>query len=84
MWCLAGGGDGAEEAVRLVVCAGGEEQRARRPVVGRAVAELERPEAVDHECVVVGPELTVGDELPVLELVGVDLPVAEVADEQVA
>src|SRR5262249_45706510 len=77
--------DTSEDAVRPVARARGEVQRGRR--TGRAVvAEREPPQALDLDRPAAGePEGTV--RLPVsvgLPLVGVDLPVAEVADEKVA
>src|SRR5262249_52771481 len=77
--------DASEDAVRPVARARGEVQRGRR--TGKAaVAEREPPEAVDPDRPAAGePEGTV--RLPVsvgLPLVRVDLPVAEVADQQVA
>src|SRR5207248_5423951 len=79
------GRDLAEETVALAVRPGGEEQRARRPVVP-ALAELERPETVDRQRLAAcASELCAVLEVAVAELgVDVDLPVAEVADEQVA
>ena len=71
----------------LLVRAGGEEQRVGRPVVREAaLAELERPQAVDQDRLVIGtPERTDTLVAPVrLRLVGVDLAVAEVADEEIA
>src|SRR5436190_12901861 len=69
-----------EEPVRLVGGAGREEQRVRR--ADHAVAELQGPEAVDLE---LGAHLALerAEELAALRVEGVDLPVAEVADEQV-
>src|SRR5438067_5748227 len=77
--------DRAEEAVRLVVDPGGEEQ-GLRIAVRSGVAELERPEPVDRELAVRrGVERAAVLEVAVRHLlVSVDLPVAEVADEQVA
>src|SRR5438105_6439773 len=77
--------DRSEEAVSLVVDAGGEEQ-GLRVAVRAGVAELERPEPVDRELAVRRDV----ERAAVLEvavrhlLVCVDLPVAEVADQQVA
>src|SRR5205085_11968046 len=64
---------------------GSEEQRVRRPVRGCAVAELQRPEAVDRKGLPVRrPQLAAVDELAARQLlVRVDLSVAEVADEQI-
>src|SRR6266516_5722739 len=83
---LARGPDRPEEPVALVVGAGGEEERVGRPVVGRSLTELERPQAVDGEHLPFArPELTDELERPVqLRLERADLPVAEVPDEQVA
>src|SRR2546426_884631 len=73
-----------EEAVLLVIGARGEEKRIRRPVVGRALAEAERPEAGDSDrrpfsglkwAAVL--ELAVAFQAPGVE--GVNAPVAEVA-----
>src|SRR5207248_8283887 len=79
------GRDRAEEPVGLVVDAGGEEQGVR-VAVRAGVAELERPEPVDRELAVPrGVERAAMLEVAVPHLlVGVDLPIAEVADEQVA
>src|SRR2546428_3370486 len=78
--------DRAEEPVRLVVWTRREEQRAERSVGWAAVPELQRPQPVDRKLLSVrGPERA--DELPCPVgqfLVGVDVPVAKVADEQVA
>src|SRR5437867_69153 len=70
----------------LVIGAGGEEDRVRWPVVGGAVAELQRPEPVDHERPAVpGAELAgVGVGATGARLLGVDRAVAEFADQQVA
>src|SRR6058998_3628245 len=80
----SGRGDRAEEAVVLVVRAGGEEQRVHRTVRRRAVAELQRPQPVDRQRLPVGrAQLAAVLELPVRQLlVRVDLAVAEVPDEQ--
>src|SRR6476620_11330452 len=77
--------DRAEEPVGLVVDAGGEVQRVRI-AVRAGVAELECPEPVDRELpVLCGAERAAVLEAAVPHLrVGVDLPVAEVADQQVA
>src|SRR6185369_8835091 len=77
--------DRAEEPVGLVVDAGGEVQGVR-VAVRAGVAELECPEPVDRELpVLCGAERAAVLEAAVLHLlVGVDLPVTEVADEQVA
>src|SRR3954471_17840606 len=79
------GRDRAEQPVGLVVDAGGEVQGVR-VAVQAGVAELERPEPVDRELAVPrGVECAAVLELAVPQLpVGVDLPVAEVADQQVA
>src|SRR6266705_4254734 len=71
--------DRAEEAVRLVVDPGGEQQGGR--VAGDAVAEAERPQAVDldHAAILV-PEPP--EELARRRVVGVDAAVAEVAHQQ--
>src|SRR5256712_9115772 len=78
--------DRAEEPVLLVVWTRREEQRVERSVGWAAVSELQRPQPVDRELLSVrGPERA--DELPcpVRQLLErVDVPVAEVADEQVA
>src|SRR5256712_9008838 len=78
--------DRAEEPVRLVVWTRREEQRAERSVGWAAVSELQRPQPVDRELLPVrGPEHA--DQLPCPVgqfLVGADVPVAKVADEQVA
>src|SRR3954452_18512564 len=90
--CLGAGGgrgeelDRAEEPVGLVVRAGREEQRVHGAVVRGAVAELERPQAVDRD---LQPVLVADDALvvpaPVGELPeGLDDAVAEVPDQQVA
>src|SRR5439155_14665269 len=81
------GRDRPEQAVLLAVRAGGEEECVRRAVVGDcALAELERPEPVDRQDLVAArPQLA--DELEAavqLRLERTDLPIAEVADEQVA
>src|SRR5439155_22407583 len=78
------GRDRAEEAVGLVVRAGGEEQGVGRAVVRRPFPELERPEAVDRQHLPIGrSELADEHEGAVrLRLEGVDLLVAEVADEE--
>src|SRR3954469_24300959 len=79
------GRDRAEQPVGLVVDAGGEVQSVR-VAVQAGVAELERPEPVDRELAVPrGVERAAVLELAVPHLpVGVDLPVAEVADQQIA
>src|SRR5437870_11638785 len=66
----------------------GEEEGIRRPIVGGALAEAERPEAVDGDRRPSGGvqraavlELAVAFQAPGVE--GVNAPVAEVADEQV-
>ena len=83
---LPGGPDRPEETVLLFRWAGGEEQRVGRAVCGRALAEFERPEAVDQDRPVVrGPQSADALVAPVaLRLVGVDLAVTEVADKQIA
>src|SRR5205823_12766687 len=48
------GRDRAEEAVRPVVRASGEEQGVGRPVIRRPFPELERPEAVDRQHLPIG------------------------------
>jgi hypothetical protein len=70
--------------VALLVRAGREEERPGRPRVA-TVAEAERPPPVDRERLAVRTaQLAAVGELSVRELlVGVDLPVAEVAEEQV-
>src|SRR5437870_2011644 len=79
------GVDRAEEAVGLVIRAGGEEQPAARSG-GVVVPELERPQAVDRDRpAVAAAQLAAVLELPVRQLgIGVDLAVAEVADEEIA
>jgi hypothetical protein len=74
--------------MRLFVGASSEEQGIRRPtgVVGVATAEGNPPEAVDHDPLLV-LSLEEVDELegPVgLHLIGKDLAVAEIADEQIS
>ena len=72
--------------MRLSEGAGREEESIRRPVRGSAAAEFKRPEAVDHDPLVVF-HLEEVDELkgPVgLHLICKDLAVAEIADEQIA
>ena len=68
--------------MRLPGWPGGEEQRPRRPVVA-ALADFERPEAVDRErLAALVAALAAVREVAVAELlVGVDLPVAEVPDQ---
>src|SRR5947207_7990782 len=82
---MSAGRDRPEEPVRLVVRACGEEQRVR-VAVRAGVPELERPQAVDHELSACGgvPQRAAMLEAGGSLLVGVDLSVAEVADEQVA
>src|SRR4029079_9145648 len=77
--------DAAEEPVGLAVRAGREVERSRS-AVAPALRELECPEAVDLERPVVGtPQLAVVHERVRRRLAeGVDVPVAEVPDEQVA
>src|SRR6266849_3804605 len=77
-----------EEAVLLVIGARGEEEGIRRPVVGGALAEAERPESVDGDRRPFGGvkraavlELAVA--FQAAEVEGVNAPVAKVADEQV-
>src|SRR6266576_3155396 len=84
-WSVGVGVDLAEEPVVLAVRPRGEEQRARRPVVP-TLADLERPEPVDRQRFPARvAELAAVLEVAVAEFgIGVDLPVAEVADEQVA
>src|SRR5438046_4632234 len=76
--------DRAEEPVRFVVRARGEEERPARACAD-AVAELERPEPVDCERLAIGSaQLAAVLEVAVrLQRVGVYLAVAEVADKQV-
>jgi hypothetical protein len=71
--------------VALVVRPRGEEERVRRTAPS-AEPELERPEPVDRErAAVARVQLAAMRELAVRPLfIGVDLPVAEVADEDVA
>src|SRR4051794_35172933 len=78
--------NGAEQAILLVVGPSGEEQRVGGAVVGRALTERERPEAVDGQRAAgVGTELPGRQEEPVEELViGGHAAVAEVADEEIA
>src|SRR5207249_6383543 len=75
-----------EEAVILVVGAGGEEERVGRPVVRRSLAELERPEAVDRQRAAVrSSQLAARLEAPVrLALESRDPTVTEVPDEEIA
>src|SRR6266545_358853 len=82
---LLAGLDLSEQSVLLVVWAGGEEEGSGRPGCG-VVTEPERPQAVDGErltiCSSQGAPVREG---PVrASRVGVDLPVAEVAHEEVA
>src|SRR5207245_5538263 len=78
--------DRAEEPVRLVVWTRREEQRVDQSVGRIAVSELQRPQPVDRELLPVhGPERA--DQLPgpVRQLLErVDMPVAEVADQEIA
>src|SRR3954453_13374690 len=78
--------DGAEQAVLLVVGSCGEEQCVGGAVVGGAVAELERPEAVDGQRGVrPRAQLAGGHKYVRMHFaVGGDAAVAEFADEQVA
>src|SRR6266571_7208990 len=75
-----------EEAVLLVIGARGEEEGIGRTVVGGALAEAERPEALDGDRRPFGGvkraavlELAVAFQPPGVE--AVNAPVAEVADE---
>src|SRR4030095_16278211 len=75
---------GAEQAVRLVVGAGGEEQRVGRAGVA-TVAEADAPQAVDFDRLMVGALHNAVLFPAVLALVErVDPAVAEVADQQIA
>src|SRR5689334_17179652 len=72
-------GNRAEQPVRLVVGPRREEQRGDGTVVGRAMAELQRPEPGNHDPLVVGASQR-ADQLKRavwLRLVGVDAAVAE-------
>src|SRR6266545_8116450 len=78
-WRLACGLDRAEQAVCFVVDAGGEQQRGA--VAGDAVAEAQRPQALDLDrAAVLVPQPS--EERAGLRVVGVDAAVAEVADQQ--
>ena len=73
-------GDRAEQAVALFVGPGGEEER-----LGRSsrvvVPEAEGPEPVRERLAIAAAKLAAMGEVPVRQLlVGVDVPVAEVAD----
>src|SRR5947209_13332142 len=76
--------DSANDPFLLAVWTRREEQRVERSVGWAAVSELQRPQPVDRKLLSVrGPEHA--DELPCpigQFLVGVDVPVAKVADEQ--
>src|SRR4030095_6500099 len=75
---------GAEQAVRLVVGAGGEEQRVGRAGVA-TVAEADAPQAVDFDRLMVSALHNAVLFPAVLALVErVDPAVAEVADQQIA
>ena len=70
--------------MRLIVGPRSEEQRGRRSC-RRIVPELERPETVDCEWVIVThPELTFVLEMISFVLKGVDVTVPEVPDQEVA
>src|SRR5215469_15760947 len=72
--------DLAEQAVRLVVRAGGEEQLAGLRRV--PVAEPQTPQAVDDDRLAIGlPQLAAAS--AVVRVVDVDLTVAEVSNEQI-
>ena len=79
------GGDRSEQAVRFAARPGREVERRRRPGRG-AVAERDRPQAVDRDDRLVAvAQLALEDPLAAAAiLVGADPPVAEVADQQVA
>src|SRR6187200_2338593 len=76
--------DRAEQTVRLAGRSCGEEQRGRRS--GRAVvAELQRPQPLDHDGVAVDAvQAALVLELVSLRLEDVDHTVAEVRDQQIA
>src|SRR6266513_2507904 len=79
--------DRAEQAVRLVVWPGGEEQRVRWPCAS-AVAEAKRPQALDLQrraasTVQHAAALVLAVAKRIVRIVGVDAAVAEVADEQI-
>src|SRR5579862_3226531 len=80
------GVDRSEQPVVLTVRAGREVERVRRAVVRCAAAELEGPEAVDRDLAARGRLKRPGPPVGAVRLLleGVDPPVAEVADEQVA
>src|SRR5262249_2716616 len=75
--------EGAEQRVRGAGRGGGEVQRGGVPRRG-AVAELQRPQAGDGDGAAVGAFELAGEGVVVPGVVGVDVAVAEVADEQVA
>src|SRR3954451_23407108 len=76
---LAGGPDAREQAVRLVLDAGGEDERLLR--ADGAVAEAQAPQALVDDGV--AARIAEGaEQLAGLEVVGVDPAVAEVAHEQ--
>ena len=66
--------------------AGREEQRGDRAVVRRPLAELERPEAIDGQDLVVALPKLADELISAIRLwrEGADLPVAEIADQEVA
>src|SRR6267143_3835936 len=76
----------AKEPVLLPIRTGREEQRIGRTVVRRSVTELEGPQSVDHDRLLLRvPQRTTKHEVAVwLFLICVDPAVAEVADEQVS
>ena len=79
--------DRAEQAVRLIVRPGGEEQRVHRPCAS-AVAEAKRPKALDLQGRPAGTVqhaevLILAVVKYIRRIVGVNAAVAEVADEQV-
>src|SRR5207253_11118547 len=82
----SGCGDRAQEPVGFVVRAGCEEQGVGRTVVRRSVAELQGPEAVDRKRLPARvSQFSTALESSVRHfLIGVDLAVAEVTDEQIA
>src|SRR5262249_19271077 len=73
---------GPEQAVGLALDPGGEEQRVERARVA-SVAEGERPEAVLEERFVAPGLQHLAEERPGRDVVGRDLPAAELADQQV-
>src|SRR2546421_10389673 len=79
-------GDRAEEPIRFFVRAGREEERVGRAVIRGPVAELQCPQAIDRDRLpVCGTQLAAMLESPVRQLrVGVDLPIAEIAHEEIA